>query len=140
MCLLLQVSEVGDKHEWVDDSVVVKKHANDLTSELTVLRLHHRVDGVADVLRACLLIHLLQGVDVDAWDALRCCVGGLLACSRCLVHSHLHVLASVWCLTAHHLCLGGGLSLRRLIHLQLLGCHLDGLATSGSWLSIAALI
>ena len=140
MCLLLQVSEVGDKHEWVDDSVVVKKHANDLTSELTVLRLHHRVDSVADVLRACLLIHLLQGVDVDAWDALRCCVGGLLARSRCLVHSHLHVLASVWCLTAHHLCLGGGLSLRCLVHLQLLGCHLDGLATSGGWLSIALVI
>ena len=63
--LLHQVLSVGDKHNWVDDAVVIKEHASDLTGGLAVGSLNDAVDGVTDLLASLTCIHLLKACSVN---------------------------------------------------------------------------
>ena len=57
--LLHQVFFIGDKHNWVDDVVVIKEHANDLTGSIAVVSLNDAVEGVTDPQASHTSIHLL---------------------------------------------------------------------------------
>ena len=57
--LLHQVLSVCDQHNWVHDSVIIKKHASDLTGGITVSGLNDAVDGVTNLLASLGCIHLL---------------------------------------------------------------------------------
>ena len=62
--LLHQVLSVGDKHNWVDDAVVIKEHASDLTGGLTVGSLNDAVDGVTNLLASLSWVHLSEALGI----------------------------------------------------------------------------
>ena len=63
--LLHQVLSIGDKHNWVHDTVVVKKHASDLTGGITVSGLNDAIDGVTNLLASLSWVHLLKACSVN---------------------------------------------------------------------------
>ena len=79
--LLLQVLEVGDQLNGVNDSVVVKEHASDLASGVTVLSLDVSVDAVADFLAALSGLHSLKTLEVNG-----------LRLGHLLLHGHLSLV------------------------------------------------